>query len=292
MGNYTILKNSTLTIEASADYQDNGWSFSNGVAIHNDCNSGSFENMIFQPDVGKLYELKFTVASLSGGTVKVSLGGIELDDITESGAYSISVLTEDSSFLRFWSDANVIISAISISEGKKAAMTLLFDYDNKQFVGESSYNGDFAGLFIDNMISFKNGNLWIHDKNSERNTYYGVKYDSVVEFYVNTESNLEKDFISIALEGNGKMRADVSIVSKEGKESGQMSRIKKNNFKLYKGTYKADFLRDMNDPRFATPEEALFKGAQLQGKILKVRLTNDSHDNFELASVDVFVSIK
>lgn len=289
---YTILKNSNLSLEAGADYQDNGWSFSNGVAVHDKCNEGYFENIIFSPGADKEYSLSFTVAGLTDGTVRVYLGGYEFDEITENGNYTLVGITEDNGRLTFWSDANVVISNISISEGIKPAETILFDFDNRQFSGNASYTGEFATLFLDNMLSFKNGTLWIHDKNETRNSYYGVKYPSVVTFYVNVNSSVDKDFYSIALNGNMPVRVDIEIEPKEGKSIGQKSRIKKGNFKLQKGQYIADFLRDMNDPRFQDENVALFQGAELQGKIMKVTLTNDNDGDFRLASVEVDVSVK
>lgn len=287
MGFYTILRNSQLEVRLADDYQDNGWSFSNGVAVHDDCNTGWFENYIFKPEAESVYTVSFTVASISSESVKVRFGGKDIADINSNGDYSIVVTTLTDEGVRFWADGPVIISNLKIQEGSVNPITILFDHSNKQFVGYSSFNGDFAALFADNLISFKNGSLWVHDKNSERNSFYGVVYDSKVTFYVNPNSRADKDFLSINLDSNKGALVEVNVIKKEGKHRGQYSRIKSGNFVLNKGVYSAPFLRDMNDPRFTDELQALMKGAVLQGKIMKVTITHKGSSEFKLSSVEV-----
>lgn len=292
MGYYTILKNSSLEIQLEADYQDGGWSFINGVAIHDKCNSGYFRNFIFQPEVGSTYTVSFTVASLTEGSLKVYMGESEIIEITQNGTYNIDHTALTNVGVSFWADKDVIVSDFKVLEGSIDPVTILFDYDNKAFVGFASYDGEFATLFIDNMVSFENGRLWIHDRNNERNTYYGVLHPLKVSFYVNIDSQVDKDFFSIALDSSSGMLVEVEIDPKEGKLKGQRSRIKRGNFKLEKGLYKAAFMKDMNDPRFTDELQALLKGADLQGKIMKVTLTHMSKEEFQLSSVEVEVATK
>jgi hypothetical protein len=122
--------------------------------------------------------------------------------------------------------------------------------------------------------------------------YYGQKYPSVIVFNANVAFDQEKDFYTFYIDGNKPWSIDVTIPSTEGKTNGQKSRIKKGNFKWYKGKYVADFLRDMNDARFDTELQALMKGAYLQGKVMKVTMTVDSDDHVELVSVSIDVSVK
>lgn len=290
MGRYTILKNSQLDIELTTDYQDNGWSFVNGTAVHDDCNQGSIRNTIFVPESGQSYKINITVANLQSGIVRFSMGGYS-HEIATNGNHVFSFVTENIEPIEIWSDANVIVSGLAIYEGEQNSKTLLFNEDNNQFVGYRSYDPDMTTKFIDEFISFKNGMLYIHDKSEVRNNFYGEQYPSVISFYANIESEKDKDFFSIVLEGNQPWLVEVEIPTKQGLIS-QRSRIKPGRFVFEKGSFRADFLRDMNDPRFETELEALMRGAYLVGKYMKITLTNNSAQPVKLVSASVEVGIK
>lgn len=291
MGYYTILRNSRLDIGISDDYQDNGWSFSEGSAIHQRWNEGYLDNFIFRPLPDMLYRISVEVSGLSNGTLKIGLGGVE-EDISSNGIHVVSLETISSGPLYLWSDADVTVSRLVVYEGVTSSSTLLFNEQNNQFVGYRSYTADMLTKFIDEFISFKNGSLWIHDRSEERNTFYGQTYPSEISFYVNIESSRNKDYFSIRLEGNDTWSAKIELPPREGNAKGQASRIKKGRYKFEKGVYYADFLRDMNDPRFDSEIDALMKGAYLQGKYMKVTLTNLNTNHVKLAAVEVDVSIK
>lgn len=286
-----MLKNSQIEIQLGSDYQDNGWSFSEGMAIHEDCNEGYLDNFIFRPVSGALYRLSIEVSNLSNGSLKVGLGGAE-EDITSDGIHVVMLNTASSEPLYLWSDANVTVNSLVVYEGLVVSNTLLFNEQNNQFVGYRSYSADMLTKFIDEFISFKNGSLWIHDRSEERNTFYGETYPSEISFYVNIESSKNKDYFSIKLEGTDAWSARVELPPREGNLRGQESRIKKGRYKFEKGAYYADFLRDMNDTRFDSEMDALMKGAYLQGRYMKVTLTNTNKNHVKLSAVEVDVSIK
>lgn len=291
MGYYTILKNSQVEIQLGSDYQDNGWSFSEGKAVHEDCNEGYLDNFVFRPVAGVTYRISVEVSGLSNGVVRLGIGGDE-QQISSSGTHIVILEAVSTEPLYLWSDANVTIDRLIVYEGLTASNTLLFNEQNNQFVGYRSYTADMLTKFIDEFISFKNGSLWIHDRSEERNTFYGQTYPSEISFYVNIESSRNKDYFSIRLEGNDAWSAKVELPPREGNTRGQASRIKKGRYKFEKGVYYADFLRDMNDPRFDSEMDALMKGAYLQGKYMKVTLTNLNTNHVKLAAVEVDVSIK
>lgn len=169
--------------------------------------------------------------------------------------------------------------------------TLVFNEDNNQFVGYRSYIPDMTTKFIDEFISFKEGQLFLHDRAEERNNFYGQQYPSVISFYVNTAFEHEKDFFSMTLDGNQPWLVEVEIPTKLG-TTVKRSRIKPGRFVFENGVFKADFMRDMNDPRFDTELQALAKGAYLVGKYMKVTLTNNSTQPLVLNSASVEMGIK
>src|SRR5690606_444916 len=181
MGYYSILKNSSLDVQLPTDYQDNGWSFQDGMAIHSSYNEGSFVNKIFRPQPGKQYNIKFVVTGLSSGYLDVYLGGVLAQRLTDSGSYDISAVAQTDGYLTFEAGMNeVTVMNLSIDTGVTPGTTVVFDTFYNKFVGEKSVEGDFMDKFLDDFIVFKNGVLWISDKSEERNTFFGVKYPSVI----------------------------------------------------------------------------------------------------------------
>lgn len=293
MGKYTILRNSQLEIQLASDYQDNGWSFDNGIAIHEDCNSGSIENIVFVPEADKEYVIVIQVSGLTSGYLDVYLGGVLFGRISEAGYYELTSTTINNDHLIFDTDlTNLQILSLQINEGKNPGETIIYDSMNKRYQGNISLHGDLMQGFLDELIVFKNGQPWIQDRNSIRNTFFGVKYPSVIKFYCNINYAEDKDFYNITINGSHPWRADITSPQREGKPNGQRTRIKPGNFKFEKGKYVADILRDMNDPRFTNELQALLKGAEIQGKWIEVTLTNNEEVEVFLLTVDIDVSIK
>lgn len=293
MGFYSILKNSSLEVQLTTDYKDNGWSFQDGMAIHSPYNEGSFTNKIFRPIPGETYNINISVSDLSSGFLDIHLGGVLVRRITDNGDYKLTVEAQSNEYFTFTSGLNsVTIMSMSIDTGTTSGTTVVFDIMYNQFIGEVSMEGDFMDKFLEDFIVFKNGVLWLNDKSEDRNTFFGQKYPSVIKFYCNVQPDDDKDFFSLVFNGNMPWNVDLSIEPKEGKILGQRSRIKKGNFKLEKGKYAANVLRDMNDPRFNDELQALLKGAHMQGKILEVTITSNENTEIRLSSVEVHTAVK
>ena len=293
MGRYTILRNSQLEIQLASDYQDNGWSFSNGIAIHDGLNEGSIRNTVFKPDINKDYTISIQVSGMTSGLLDVSLGGVLFGTITESGFYELSGTTINNEGLVFSTGlTDLQILSFQINEGINQGQTIVYDSNNKMYIGHVSVHGDMMERFLDELIVFKNGQPWIQDRNPVRNNFFGQQYPSMIRFYCNVQYNDDKDFYYMTINGNNPWRVDITAPSREGKSIGQRTRIKSGNFKFEKGKYMADILRDLNDPRFSDSMQALMRGALIQGKWIEITLTNNQDVEVFLLSVETDVSIK
>lgn len=292
MGTYTTLTNQPIDIHMNGDWYDNGWSISEGKAIHVSCNEGVIKNSTLPTESGKSYKVRFTVSGWSSGVVYPIIGGTQGTPISANGTYEEEILAGDSSGLKFYSNGDLTIQLIRISLGQVPAVTFSFNIDTLTWTSYWSYAPDMMARFLDNYISWKDGTMWIHNQNNVRNIFYGQEYPSVIEFYCNINYDQDKDFYNMVLNGSHQWLAELTLPPRPGKAQGQSSRIKPLNFVLEKGRYTSAFLRDMNDPRFTDQMQALMKGAYLQGQIMKVRLTNNSTDEVQLISVEIDVSVK
>ena len=293
MGRYTILRNSQLEIQLASDYQDNGWSFSNGIAIHDGLNEGSIRNTVFKPEINKDYTISIQVSGMTSGLLDVSLGGVLFGTITGSGFYELSGTTINNEGLVFSTGlTDLQILSFQINEGINQGQTIVYDSNTKMYIGHVSVHGDMMERFLDELIVFKNGQPWIQDRNPVRNNFFGQQYPSMIRFYCNVQYNDDKDFYYMTINGNNPWKVDITAPSREGKSIGQKTRIKSGNFKFEKGKYMADILRDLNDPRFSDSMQALMRGALIQGKWIEITLTNNQDVEVFLLSVETDVSIK
>lgn len=292
MGIYTTLINEPIEIHLNDDWYDNGWSISEGRATHVSCNEGTILNDTIPTEAGETYRVRYTVMNWQSGIVQPIIGGTPGASVSANGTYVEDITAIDNTGIKFYSDGDLTIQLIRVSHGEIPAVTFSFDKNTLLWTSYWSYNPDMMSRFLDRYISWKDGTLWIHNANDRMNSFYGVDYPSIITFYCNVNYDQDKDFYTLTLNGSSVWRADVSLPARTGKSRGQASRIKPGNFKLEKGQWKAAFLRDMNDPRFIDEQQALMRGAYLQGQIMKITLTNNDIGEMQLISVEVDVSVK
>lgn len=290
MGKITVLKNTAITIDLNSDYRDNGWSIGSGVAYHDSCNSGALFHNYFKSEIGEEYKVKYRVSNISNGTLQATLGGVEMAPISVDGYYESTIIAMNTDGIEFWSDADLELSELAITAGETEYNTLVFNNDGSAWVGYVSYTSDFMTKFIDDFYTFKDGELWKHNVNDNLNSFYGVRYPSIITFYVNINPTMVKTLSSMRLNSNKPWDVLVEIRPREGKLNGQRSRIKRGNFKNLQGQWFADFLKDMNDVRFNNELEALFKGADLQGNVIKLTIEYNENEPVRLLSVDTLES--
>lgn len=288
MARYSVFKNGSANVVFAESYQDNGWSISNGVAIHDPINSGYLKNSIFRTIQDETYIINMDVTTVNADVLRVYLGGNMVQEITTNGQYSIEGVANDTSGIMFWSNGSVAFTDVVITQGQTEFRTILFSDDTNKFVGEVSYTADIMTKFLDDLYSFKDGSLWKHNVNDVRNSFYGVQYPSEITFVFNPEATKVKTLDSIRIVGNYPWYISrVFIRPREGKSKGQLSRVKSGDFKKLQGQFFADFKRDLNDPRFSTEMERLFKGALLQGEVAEITMTISNENEVRMSSVDI-----
>lgn len=284
-------------IDPQTDYSQSGWVISGGFAQHFPCNPGY---MTYNADltalglvIGDQFDVTYTLDLYLSGQVYPILGTNQGASRTANGTYT-DTLVYNGANVQFYSDGSLRVSALIISPH-------LFNPDNGQTFAWNekyqnwstyySYEPECLIRYGNKFFTWKSGVLYQQNTNEVYNNFYGIQYSSVITFYINIDSQLVKNYYTIrqiASEAWGSANAgDISILPYEGKLNGQQSRLKVGNYKNYQGDFFADFLRDISDPRFTDVLQALFKGAELQGKVMEITLENNSLTAVRLVSVDV-----
>ena len=132
------------------------------------------------------------------------------------------------------------------------------------------------------MLSFKDGELWVHDSTATRANFYGVQKPTRLGAIINDQPFDVKLFDCLEIQATLQMHVRTITISDSGGYGSMLSEIRANRFTRYEGRFKADFLRDRSDPNpqfdsISDPEEQtvarLLRGRHLRGKALYIELT-------------------
>lgn len=295
----TILQYQTFSLSPAVEARDSGWTISGNFATHSSCNAGSIISITsLGIEVGKSYVVTYEVTGYVSGSVKVMLGTTSGISRTANGVYTETIECAGNPNISFYSDGSLTInkdlSFYEFVETVDNSVTMAF-YDgqgnDKKWVTHYSYQPDLMIRFINSFFSVKNGALWMHNVNEVRNNFYGVQYNSQIQFYDNINPTMHKIFYSIRVEANTRWfcpnNGDLSILPVVGRQSGMSSRLRRNNFKNYQGSFFADFMRNYLDSRFIDPEKALYQGEPLRGRFMELNMTNDDTTEAILFEIDV-----
>lgn len=301
MGNTILIAGQTGYVDPQADFSQSGWAISVGYAQHSPCNPGF---MTYLGDLvqlglitGAQYNITYTVDIWFSGQVYPILGNVNGASRTTNGTFTDTITWNGTQNFQFYSDGSLRISKLLIApvtSNPNNGQTLAFCEKFKKFSTYYSFNQENYLRYNNKFFGFNNGQLYLHNSNSAYNNFNGVQYPSTITFYINIDSQIVKNYFSIRQIASSAWgspnQGDIFILPHEGKPNGQQSRLKAGNYKQLQGDYFADFLRDMSDPRFSSIQDALFKGAELQGKIMQVTISNTNAVLVRIVSVDVMVS--
>lgn len=179
-------------------------------------------------------------------------------DIQGSNLSEIKIL---GSFHPYHHEYNIHLPQ-TINSAKK---TYMFSEQRNKWIGFVSLNEAEAYEQLDTfLISFKNGQVWVHN-NTEQNKFYGIVYPSEIRIVCNQNPQKNKIFRNISLESSHIWYAP------DIKTEKQLSNLVQDDFNTKEDyIHYALFLRDISNP--ASVSNPLFNGDELRGKYIEVLL--------------------
>lgn len=158
--------------------------------------------------------------------------------------------------------------------------TITFFEDDNRWKTFMPYVPYAYGRFGRVMVSFLNGQLYLHESNSAANTFYGSFTPSKISLQSNIHPHKIKVFDNISLYADKVWSSpddgDILIPATALHPSGMSSRLKAGKFVKKEGLFHAEFLRDLNTP--GAISNKILTGRRLRGEVLLITLTNT--DNF------------
>ena len=112
--------------------------------------------------------------------------------------------------------------------------TLSYDEKVKGWTSFHSYEPEMMVNLNNEFFSFKDGQLYLHNQDSSRNTFYGQSYNTEIEFVANDGPSEVKIFKTIEIEGDSK-EWDVTVAT--DLESGHVNKADFENKEGFKYSY-------------------------------------------------------
>jgi len=195
------------------------------------------------------------------------------------------------------------ISPVAGTLGGKAKVLGIFDFYEEQYVsifqafsGQSNttiafnenknayssfydYAPEWVSSVDSSVVSFKAGELYLHDNTTNYNTFYGVSYPSSITLVYNINPIIKKDFNTITQDtlspwiSSGASDINTSL--------GQISNLVTSDYEINEGFYHAAFLKDGNSIG------GVIEGDYLKGSWLQSKLSNSSTNFVYLSGVYV-----
>jgi len=135
---------------------------------------------------------------------------------------------------------------LTFNDGTGASETIAFNYEKDKWTIRYAFIPEFYGKINNKLVSFKNGQFWVHNENSIYNNFYGVQYTSFLKLAVNPHPGWSKDFMGIDLAMES-ISSDVDFKQVElFTEEGQYSYLKSDEFEKKENTFYANILKDVN----------------------------------------------
>lgn len=291
---FCSLDNEGVDIDLYNQYYDNGWSVSGEVANHDGCNPGSIYRSNIPIQIGKQYTIVYNIISRSTGIVYPFIGSVTGPHVSSTGEKTATITTLSGVDFGFFSDGDVSIELISVTELKSGnGTTIAYNEKTKSFSSFYSYIPEKMVNIISDFLTFKNGKIYLHNSptNGVNKFYEDDAVPSEIVAVVNNDPKVVKTFLGIFVNSNSEWELKSTdygdgIIT----NTGQVSEILKEDYIIDKlsdtvfitkkeGVFYADFYRDTNSPG------GLIEGDVLNGNWIKVKLTNDDNNFVYLWSI-------
>ena len=176
------------------------------------------------------------------------------------------------------------VSASNIDSFKVAQNkgTLAFNEDANAWVSYFDFEPDFIGTVGFDLVSFKNGDLWIHN-NDTRGSFYGSTNPATVTIPFNDNAPVMKQYQTLEIEGTSVWKSDTDgdVVTLNG----QSSLLEEGFYSQYQpGEFSAAFRQDTNTPNTSYP---LLDGYDLRDRVIIIKFKNENTDKQILESVGI-----
>jgi hypothetical protein len=168
-----------------------------------------------------------------------------------------------------------------------------YNSEKRGWNGKYDFKPEMFGAAGEFIISFVDGDLYVHDKGNV-NEFYGIKYNSRITFSSNQFPLLIKMAYAVLVKASNIWYIPENGIITEPNSmylQGMVSELLKGHWENAEGDWWGALLKDKNDPNPTLPTiaEKLLRGRTLRSQAFKVTLETDSDNIESLRSAELFI---
>lgn len=245
MNSIEVIQGNQVDINIKPYLVSRGWTVEGKFLRHSSENSGEAVFYKYNIIPERKYVVSFIITNRTSGIVRVSLGGSIPHEVSSNGYHQFTITSVDDSKLSFYSDGDLSVSEIGIISSPTTDVqiygdkTVAYSENKRGWVSFRSYEPESGVSIKSEMITFKNGDMWIHNDLLNPNSFYGVQHNSTIKFQVSSLN--VKTYNSIAVHSN-----KVVGTTEEGivTELGDITDLVVYDFNTKEGIHYANLLKD------------------------------------------------
>jgi hypothetical protein len=175
--------------------------------------------------------------------------------------------------------------------------TLAFHEDSNRWFSYYDHRTDASpDVYVDCYMRYKNkfyaflnGALYLmNDSSANRATFFGQKWDAILDCVVNNDPLLVKLFDTIGIHTNGDWTVDeIEVIANQNYTNGMTSEIPSGRFEEREGIQLASFLRNKKTSSSVESTVDLYEGEQLRGRTMYIKMSNTSTSQVRVFAIDV-----
>ena len=151
------------------------------------------------------------------------------------------------------------------------------------------YAPEYMACINTTLVSFKSGQLYLHDSNELRGNFYGVQYKPSITVLSNADYTQVKAWKALYIEANSLWYCPRAVTESNTMFGGVMqTRMGSGMVRGKEGKWYVEFNRDINTPNSVNP---IANGRKMRSQSIFVELTTDSVGESVITEVSVLATI-
>ncbi len=184
---------------------------------------------------------------------------------------------------------------LTIPSSNATESTVVFSETINGWTSFMSFIGEWYQKINTRFISFKSGQLWLHQNNPLYNNFYGVQYESNLRFICNKEP-FDSKILQVVEEIAKGAQWDCSDISTPEGQSSELLGLYDisspntlpADFTKYENRYSANVMRDKNTPNLQSSDYPLLNGDEIRSDVFSILLRNNKTTQQNLYGVNLY----